>query len=213
MQASQTVAKITERLQREYPGVRIALTYSNPLELLFATILSAQSTDVMVNKITPRLFTRYTSAREYANADIEELEEIIKSSGFYHNKAKSIIGSARVIMDRFKGKVPQSLAELVTLPGVARKTANVVLFNAFGINEGIAVDTHVKRLSNLLGLSKHNDPQKIERDLMEIVPSKHWGGITYLLIEHGRKVCIARRPRCSACVLADLCPSFRVKPV
>lgn len=201
------INRIITLLGEEYPGARIALEYSNTLELLIATILSAQCTDVTVNKITPRLFARYHDAGDYAGADVEELEQIIKPCGFYHAKARSIIGAAGMIADKFQGRVPRTMAELVTLPGVARKTANVVLYNGFGVNEGIAVDTHVKRLSRLLGLSRHDDPEKIEKDLMEIVPVAQWGQITYLLIEHGRRVCIARRPQCERCILAALCPS------
>ncbi|MBN1368941.1 MAG: endonuclease III [Dehalococcoidaceae bacterium] len=201
------ISRIIILLDQEYPDARIALNYSNTLELLIATILSAQCTDVTVNKITPRLFARYHDAGQYAGAEIEELEQIIKPCGFYHAKARSIIGAAGIIYDKYQGRVPQTMAELVTLPGVARKTANVVLYNGYGVREGIAVDTHVKRLSRLLGLSRHNDPEKIENDLMEIVPREHWGHITYLLIEHGRRVCIARRPQCERCILAALCPS------
>jgi len=201
------ISRIITLLDEEYPDARIALAYSNTLELLIATILSAQCTDAMVNKITPRLFARYHDAGQYAGAEVEELEQIIKSCGFYHAKARSIIGAARIIRDKYRGMVPRTMAELVTLPGVARKTANVVLYNGFGVNEGIAVDTHVKRLSRLLGLSRHSDPEKIEKDLMEIVPGAQWGHITYLLIEHGRRVCIAGRPQCERCVLASLCPS------
>jgi len=201
------ISRIITLLGEEYPGARIALEYSNTLELLIATILSAQCTDVTVNKITPRLFSRYSSAGDYAGAAVEELEQIIKPCGFYHAKARSIMGAAGMIHHKYSGMVPRTMAELVTLPGVARKTANVVLYNGYGISEGIAVDTHVRRLSRLLGLSRHNEPEKIEKDLMEIVPRDQWGRITYLLIEHGRRICIARRPRCERCVLAGLCPS------
>jgi len=201
------ISRITALLDKEYPDARIALEYSNTLELLIATILSAQCTDVTVNKITPRLFARYHDAGQYAGAEVEELEQIIKPCGFYHAKARSIIGATGIIYNKYQGKVPETMAELVTLPGVARKTANVVLYNGYGASEGIAVDTHVKRLSRLLGLSRESDPEKIEKDLMEIVPGEHWGHITYLLIEHGRRVCIARRPQCERCVLAALCPS------
>ena len=207
------VNTIIQRLEKEYPHSHIALKYSSPLELLIATILSAQSTDVMVNKITPQLFQRYKNVEEYANSEIKELEEQIRSSGFFHQKARSIQAAARKIQTEYGGKVPDTMDELVKLPGVARKTANVVLYNAFGKTEGIAVDTHVRRLSRLLGLSSHNDPDKIEKDLMQLVPKHEWGRFTYLLIEHGRNICIARRPKCGQCVLKDICPSaFAAQP-
>jgi endonuclease-3 len=201
------VDQIIKLLEAQYPGVKIALEFSNPLELLIATILSAQCTDVTVNKTTPVLFARYSSALDYAGADTQELENIIHSCGFYRNKAKSIQGAARVILEKYAGNVPDTMEKMLELPGVARKTANVVLYNAFGKEEGIAVDTHVKRLSRLLGLSTQNDPERIEKDLMALVPRGQWGHITYLLIEHGRNVCIARRPKCQQCVLKELCPS------
>ncbi len=203
--------EIMQRLDRAYPHARIALNFSNPLELLIATILSAQSTDIGVNKVTPALFARYKTAEDYANADVAELESLIKSTGFYHNKAKSIIGAAAAIVRDFNGKVPETMAQIITLPGVARKTGNVVLYNAYGVLDGIAVDTHVIRLSNLLGLSREKDPVKIERDLVKLVPKDKWGKFSYLLIDHGREVCIARRPKCDICVLNDICPSaFKV---
>ncbi|RJO62856.1 MAG: endonuclease III [Dehalococcoidia bacterium] len=203
--------EVMQRLERVYPHARIALNFSNPLELLVATILSAQSTDVGVNKVTPALFARYKSASDYANADVLELEGLIKSTGFYHNKAKSIMGAATVLVRDFGGNVPKTMAEIITLPGVARKTGNVVLFNAHGVTEGIAVDTHVIRLSNRLGLSHEEDPVKIEQDLMKQVPKEKWGSFAYLLIDHGRAVCIARNLKCDICVLNDICPSaFRV---
>jgi len=201
------INQIISLLQKEYPNTRTALTFSNPLELLVAVILSAQCTDALVNKITPALFARFRTASEYANADINELETLIYSSGFYRNKAKNIQGAARLIAENFGGSVPDNMKDMLTLPGVARKTANVVLYNAFGKREGIAVDTHVKRLSRLLGLTEETNPDRIEKDLMTFVPLEYWGDITHLLIDHGRKVCIARRPQCSKCVLAPLCPS------
>lgn len=200
-------AEIIKRLERVYPEARIALRFSNPLELLVATILSAQSTDVGVNRVTPTLFKRYPGAEDYASADVPELESLIYATGFYHNKAKNIMGAARMIVERFDGKVPQTMAEIIQLPGVARKTGNIVLYNAYGVVEGVAVDTHVRRLSNLLGLSDESDPERIEKDLMELIPRQRWGSFPYLLIEHGRAVCIARRPRHSDCVLNDICPS------
>jgi endonuclease-3 len=203
--------EIMQRLERVYPHARIALNFSNPLELLVATILSAQSTDIGVNKATPALFARYKTARDYANADISDIEGLIKSTGFYHNKAKSIIGAAGVLVRDFDGRVPKTMSRIITLPGVARKTGNVVLYNAYGVIEGIAVDTHVIRLSNRLGLSREKDPVKIEQDLMKLVPREKWGEFSYLLIDHGRAVCIARKPKCDICVLNDICPSaFKV---
>jgi endonuclease-3 len=201
------INQIISLLQKEYPNTRTALNFSNPLELLVAVILSAQCTDVLVNKITPALFARFRTASEYANADVNELETLIYSSGFYRNKAKNIQGAARLIAENFGGSVPDNMKDMLALPGVARKTANVVLYNAFGKREGIAVDTHVKRLSRLLGLTEETNPDRIEKDLMALVPPEYWGDITHLLIDHGRKVCIARRPQCSKCALAPLCPS------
>jgi endonuclease III len=200
-----------KRLERVYPHARIALSFSNPLELLVATILSAQSTDVGVNKVTPALFARYKTAADYAVADVVELERLIKATGFYHNKAKNIMGAAGVLVRDFKGQVPRTMAEIITLPGVARKTGNVVLYNAYGVTEGIAVDTHVIRLSNRLGFTIEKDPVKIEQDLMRQVPRDKWGAFAYLLIDHGRAICVARQPRCDICVLNDICPSaFKV---
>ena len=203
--------EVMRRLERVYPHARIALNFSSPLELLVATILSAQSTDIGVNKVTPALFARYKKAADYAGADVSELENLVKSTGFYHNKAKSIMGAAKVLVRDFKGKVPRTMAEIITLPGVARKTGNVVLYNAYGVIEGIAVDTHVIRLSNRLWLSHEKDPVKIEQDLMKQVPKEKWGPFAYLLIDHGRAVCIARKPKCDICVLNDICLSaFKV---
>jgi endonuclease-3 len=210
---NQQIGKITyiiKLLENQYPTARIALTFSNPLELLVATILSAQCTDAVVNKVTPALFDKYRSPKEYSEADTSELENIIHSCGFYRNKAKSIQGAARTLLEKYDGKVPDTMAEMLALPGVARKTANVVLHNAFGKEEGIAVDTHVKRVSRLLSLTTHNNPDLIEKDLMSIVPKGYWGRFTYLLIEHGRNICIARRPKCHDCVLSDLCPSAAI---
>ena len=199
------VHELIRRLERLYPNARIALDFSSPLELLIATILSAQSTDIGVNKATPALFARYKTAADYAAADVVELESLIKSTGFYHNKSKNIIGAARKLQDDFCGHVPRTMAEIITLPGVARKTGNVVLFNAYGIVEGIAVDTHVIRLSNLLSLTTNRDPVKIEQDLMRQVPKPKWGMFSHLLIAHGRTVCVARKPKCTACTLSDIC--------
>jgi len=199
--------EIIQWLKKEYPGRGTALHYSNPLELLVATILSAQSTDKQINKITPTLFKKYRTAGDYAAAGQEELEAEIRSSGFYRNKAKSLRLAAKKIVEEFDGEVPRTMEELVTLPGVARKTANIVLNDGFGVVAGIAVDTHVKRLAGRLGLSAESNPDRIERDLMALIPERDWGRVNYLLISHGRSVCRARQPLCEACPLADLCPS------
>ncbi len=199
--------KVIELLGKEYPRAGIALDFSNPLELLVATILSAQCTDKRVNLVTAALFRKYKSVEDYAHADPNTFAQEIRSTGFYRNKAKNIIAAARKILDGFGGRVPETMAELIQLPGVARKTANVVLFNAFGKSEGIAVDTHVRRLSRRLGLSRNEDPEKIERDLMKLVDEKDWGGSTYLLIEHGRKICATRKPKCPECALRNMCPA------
>jgi endonuclease-3 len=200
-------AEVIKRLEKEYPGASIALGHSSPLELLVATILSAQATDIGVNKVTPHLFKKYRNTVDYATADREQFEQEIRSTGFYHNKAKNIINTARILVDNFGGQVPRTMTELVTLPGVARKTANIVLYNAFGVIDGIAVDTHVGRLSQRLGLSTQKDPLKIELDLMKHVPRQKWGRFSYLLIDHGRAVCISRKPKCDICLLNDICPS------
>lgn len=201
---------IYRRLKKEYPEARCALNFSNPHEMLFATILSAQCTDEMVNKVTSKLFHKYRTLGDYANADPLEFQKDIKSTGFFRQKTKSIQATARKLLEDFDGAVPGSMEELVTLPGAARKTANIVLGNAFGKVEGIAVDTHVRRLSQRLGLTQQHDPVRIERDLMQIVPKPKWFHMTYLFIEHGRKVCKAPVPRCEECVVNDLCPSSRV---
>jgi endonuclease-3 len=199
-------AKVIELLEREYPDAKVALNYSNPLELLIATILSAQATDEQINRITPKLFKKYRTAEDFANADLQELEQIIKSSGFYHNKAKNIKNCCKTLVEKYNSRVPKTMAELLELPGVARKTANIVLTNAYGIVEGIAVDTHVRRLAQRLGLSDKDDPNKIEADLMKIVPKADWMRITDLLIWHGRRVCSAKKPNCAGCVLNKICP-------
>jgi endonuclease-3 len=199
--------KIVSLLRREYPSIRTALEYRTPLQLLISTILSAQCTDKRVNEVTKTLFKKYRGAEDFANASQEEFEKEIRSTGFFRNKAKNIIAASKRICGAYKGKVPDSMDELLTLPGVARKTANIVLSSAFKKAEGIAVDVHVKRLSNRLGLSKKTDPVKIEKDLMEIVPVKDWIDFNYLLVDHGRKICIARKPLCPECVLKKLCPA------
>jgi endonuclease-3 len=200
-------AEVIRRLEKEYPGASIALRHASPLELLVATILSAQATDVGVNKVTPGLFGKYRTVADYANADREQFEQEIRSTGFYRNKAKNIINTARTLLDNFGGQVPRTMAELVTLPGVARKTANIVLYNAYGVIDGIAVDTHVGRLAQRLGLSACKDTVKIERDLMKQVPRQKWGRFSNLLIDHGRAVCTARKPKCDICLLNDICPA------
>ena len=201
---------IITRLKREFPDAACALDHANPLELLVATILSAQSTDARVNIVTPALFAKYKSAADYAAADPDVFQGEIHSTGFFRNKTKSILGMAQALEERHEGQVPDTMEALVALPGVGRKTANVVLGNAFGKNEGVVVDTHVGRISSLLKLTKQTDPVKIERDLMELVPRKDWTIFSHLLILHGRKTCIARRPRCESCRINDLCPSSRV---
>ena len=199
--------EVLQRLEREYPDARCALDHRNAFELLCATILSAQCTDARVNLVTPSLFRKYPDAHALARARTPVLEAIIRSTGFFRNKAKSLIGMAQALVADHGGEVPRTMAELQSLPGVGRKTANVILGNAYGINEGVTVDTHVTRLSRLLGLTRHDDPVKIEQDLMELFPRDHWALLSHLLIFHGRRICIARRPRCADCVLNDLCPS------
>jgi endonuclease-3 len=200
-------SKVLELLEINYPNAEIALDYANPLQLLVATILSAQATDQQINTITPKLFKKYKTAGDYANADLEELEQYIKSSGFYHNKAKNIKNCCKTLVEKFHSKVPKTMNELIELPGVGRKTANIILANAFGIVEGVAVDTHVGRLAQRLGLSENKDPNKIEADLMKIIPKEQWIKITDLLIFHGRRVCTAKKPNCAGCVLNRICPS------
>jgi endonuclease III len=200
-------AEIIALLKKTYPDARCALEYRNAYELLCATILSAQCTDARVNMVTPTLFARYPTPFELAAAHPAEVEEIIKSTGFFRNKTKSLIGMAQAVVSEHGGEVPRTMEELRKLPGVGRKTANVVLGNAYGVNEGVTVDTHVMRLTGLLGLSRGTDAVKIEEELMQLYPKEDWGVLSHLLISHGRQVCIARRPRCGDCVLAQLCPS------
>jgi len=210
---AERTGRILDRLKRAYPDAHCALDHRTPYELLVATILSAQCTDVRVNQVTPALFTRYPTPADLARAEPADLEEMIRSTGFFRNKTKSLLGMAQAVVERHGGVIPRTMEELRVLPGVGRKTANVVLGNAFGIDEGIVVDTHVTRLSRLLGLTRQTDPVKIEQDLMQLVPRDDWTLVSHLLIFHGREVCIARRPRCDACVLADLCPSaFKAGP-
>jgi endonuclease-3 len=208
--AAARAPEILTRLLAAYPDASCALEHRNPFELLCATILSAQCTDARVNLVTPTLFARYPTAESLARAKQSEVEAIIKSTGFFRNKAKSLIGMAQALVADHGGEVPRTMDQLRRLPGVGRKTANVILGNAFGINDGITVDTHVTRLSRLLGLTRHEDPERIEADLMPLFPRDHWALISHLLIFHGRQVCVARRPRCSECVLSDICPSSAV---
>jgi endonuclease III len=205
-QAAERVREILPTLEKTYPGARTALNFKNPLELLIATILSAQCTDVRVNIVTKEVFKKYKSAADWAKADIKEIESDIKSTGFYHNKATSIKSACAEIIERFDSRVPDTMEELVTLPGVGRKTANVVLGNAFGM-PAIACDTHVIRLSRRLQLSENSDPVKLEFDLAEIVPKKSWTLFSHLLIFHGRNVCRARKPDCENCQISKYCPS------
>ena len=202
--------EILARLKTEYPDSKCALHFDDPLELLVATILSAQCTDKRVNMVTPELFRRCPTAADYAEIPGEELEELIRSTGFYRNKAKSLKGMGQAVAEDHDGEVPAEMQALLALPGVARKTANVVLGNAFGIDEGVVVDTHVGRISGLLALTAEKNPVKVERDLMELVPKSDWTLWAHLLIDHGRAVCKARRPDCGNCVLLDLCPSAEV---
>lgn len=199
--------KIIEVLEAEYPQAKTALHYSSPIEILVATILSAQCTDKRVNIVTQSLFKKYKTVEDYANAELAELEQDIRSTGFYRNKAKNIKNAGMMLVEKFGSHVPQTMEALIGLPGVARKTANIVLSNAYGVIVGIAVDTHVRRLSKRLGLTENTNPDKIEKDLMHIVPESSWKSITNLLISHGRAVCNARKPKCGACSLNKMCPS------
>jgi endonuclease-3 len=208
-QSAAPASEVTSRLKAEYPDARTELDWSNPLELLVATILSAQTTDVQVNRVTERLFSKYRTAEDYAASTPDELEEDIRPTGFYRNKARSLRGMASALVEEHRGEVPRTMSELVALPGVGRKTANVVLGNAFGANEGIVVDTHVRRVSGRLGLTEGTDPVKIEQDLMEIVPEGDRTIFSHLLILHGRRTCKARKPDCPNCILNDICPSAR----
>ena len=203
------ISEVVPRLKREYPDARTELDWNDPLELLVATILSAQTTDVRVNQVTRTLFEKYRTAEDYAAADPTELQADIRPTGFYRNKARALRGMARALLERHGGEVPRTMAELVALPGVGRKTANVVLGNAFGLDEGIVVDTHVRRVSNRLGLTDERDPEKVERDLLRVVPEEDRTIFSHLLIFHGRRRCKARKPDCPGCVLNDVCPSAR----
>jgi endonuclease-3 len=199
--------KIIELLEKQYPNAKTALNYTSPLEILVATMLSAQTTDVQVNTVTQTLFKKYLTPQDYANADIKELEKDIHSTGFYHNKARNLQNCCRLLVEKFHSQVPKTMEELIELPGVARKTANIVLYNAYDAIDGIAVDTHVRRLSERLGLTQQKDQDKIEQELMQLTPKEKWMKLTDLLIFHGRKVCSAKKPQCQTCVLNKICPS------
>lgn len=211
LSTKQRALEVLVRLKRLYPDAGCTLTYQTPVQLLVATILSAQCTDERVNKVTPELFKRFPDAFSLATADEQELQELVRSTGFYRNKAKNIKGACCMIVEKFGGRVPKRMEQLLELPGVARKTANVVLANAYGINMGVTVDTHVKRLSQRLGLTEHTDPVRIERDLMLLIPQPDWESWSIRLIYHGRAVCTARNPACYDCILSDLCPSAQIE--
>ena len=207
LEPKERAAKIIELLERQHADAHIALSFKNPLELLVSTVLSAQTTDERVNIVTKTLFQKYKTAEDYANADLSELEKDIHSTGFYHNKAKNIKATCRILVEKHSGKVPGTMEELLEFPGVARKTANIVLYNAFGITAGIAVDTHVHRLAQRLGLTENENQDKIEQDLMRLVPKDQWMHLTDLLIFHGRRICTAKKPNCTECTLNKICPS------
>jgi endonuclease-3 len=209
-QRKERAAEILRRLDAEYPEARTALDFEGPYQLLVATILSAQCTDERVNMVTPALFRRFPTATALAGAKTGTVEDMIRSTGFFRNKAKSLLGMANAVVDRHGGEIPDTMEELVELPGVGRKTANVVLGNAFARDEGVVVDTHVGRLSRRLGLTREDDPVRVEKDLMKLFPREAWTGLAHVLIFHGRAVCKAPRPRCAECVLADICPSSTV---
>ncbi len=206
LEPKQRVTKIIELLEKRFPNAKTALNYSNPLEILVATMLSAQTTDERVNIVTQKLFKKYRTPEDYANVDIKELEQDVRSTGFYHNKARNLKKCCQLLVEKYNSQVPKTMDEMLELPGVARKTANIVLYNAYGIISGIAVDTHVRRVSQRLGLTENDDPDKIEQDLMQITPKDKWMKLTDLLISHGRQVCIARKPKCEICVLNKICP-------
>lgn len=207
MKIREKVLKILDNLKKEYPEPGTVLNFGTPFELLVATILSAMTTDVHVNRVTVSLFKKYRSIEDFADADIDALQKDVSSINFYKTKARNIQNSAKIIVERFGSKVPETMEELTSLPGVARKTANIVLSNAYGLNEGIAVDTHVKRVAYRLGLTENEDPVKVEEDLMGITPKEEWGNFSHLLIFHGRAVCQAKKPMHQKCVLYDICPS------
>jgi len=206
LEPKQRVAKIIEELEKLYPDAKTALNYSNPLEMLVSTMLSAQTTDKNVNIVTASLFKKYRTPEDYAKVDIKELEQDIRSTGFYHNKARNLQKAAQLLVQKYHSQIPKTMEELMELPGVARKTANIVLYNSYGTIAGIAVDTHVHRLSQRLWLTENDDAAKIEQDLMKITPKEKWMKLTDLLIFHGRQVCFAKKPKCEVCVLNKICP-------
>lgn len=208
MKKNDLAQEVYTRLQKVHPDAHCELNHSNAFELLLATILSAQCTDARVNMVTPDLFKKYPTPQKLAKAKLEDVEDTIKSINFFRNKAKSLIGCAQLLMETHKGEIPKTVEELQELPGVGRKTANVVLGNAFNINTGIVVDTHVKRTAALLGLTKQTDPEKVEQDLMKLFPNEQWTMLSHLLIFLGRRTCIANRPQCDLCSLKDVCPSM-----
>ncbi len=210
MKPQEKVLEILRRLKRGYPSPRTALNFNTPFELLVATILSAQTTDTLVNKVTEGLFNKYKTIQAYADAPAGIFQKDVSSVNFYKTKAKNIQATARMIVERFHSEVPKTMDELTSLPGVARKTANILLFNVYGINEGVAVDTHVKRVAFRLGLTENEDPAKIEKDLMAMTPKKEWGNLSHLLIFHGRRICQAKKPKHNECVLYDICPSNNI---
>jgi endonuclease III len=209
----QKAIEILIQLKRLYPDATCSLNFETPVQLMVATILSAQCTDERVNKVTPALFAKFPDAKAFAAADVEEIEQLIYSTGFYRNKAKNIQGACQKIVAEFGGEVPKQMEQLLSLSGVARKTANVILAHGYGIIEGVTVDTHVKRLSNRLGLTGNSDPIKIERDLMKLLPQPEWENFSILLIYHGRAVCNARKPNCGECSIAHICPSYSVDKI
>ena len=202
--------EVLTRLKKEYPDARTELDFDGPFQLLIATILSAQCTDKRVNMVTPLLFQTFPTPRDLAGAEVERLEDMIRTTGFFRNKTKSLLGMSAALVERHDGEVPRTMAELVKLPGVGRKTANVVLGNALDVSEGVVVDTHVGRLSIRLGFTNETDPVKVEQVLMRLIPRENWVRVSHLLIFHGRRVCVARVPKCAVCVLNDICPSSRV---
>jgi len=211
MNKSERAKEILKRLAGLYPQPKTRLAWKKPWELLVATVLAAQCTDDRVNKVTPELFRRWPGPKDLAKADTGEVEEVIRSTGFFRNKAKNLVGAARMLQEEFNSEMPRDIEHLVKLPGVARKTANIVLGHGMGINQGIAVDTHVKRLAYRLGLTNSQNPTVIERDLIPLFPQEHWGLVNHLLVYHGRAVCTARKPDCQNCTLSDICPQKGVK--
>ncbi len=210
MNLKEKTLEIINRLKKEYPHPKTALNFKSPFELLVATVLSAQTTDALVNRVTANLFGKYRSVKDYADVTPEALQKDIASVNFYKTKAKNIQAAAKIIVENFNSKVPKTMDELTSLPGVARKTANIILSNAFGINEGIAVDTHVKRVAYRLGITKNEDPAKIEQDLIAVTPKEEWADISHLLIFHGRKICQAKKPKHQECILYDICLSRNI---